>query len=344
MLLKLLDLMYDGTGSTEFVPKTLSGASRNQQGVITVVMMDTMLTQPSDIREAVSSSEKTSGVPNPPAMATGSVGDSQPVAAPAPGGNCCAPMAYSGLIIPQKGGLMDIKMGSVTVGASIDQEAVSSSVGVLRVPNTPLAGTGVDGGDQTVAVEPPGGKGPLTVLTGMEEETSDKQKDHGTSPAQKRLPQTSMITPRISRHIPINKAHLEYINSDPDAIKGIKNTRPCSEDNGETCVSMMVNHRNQGEPPSTKVYECIQKFYKLLCKADPMATINPLYDKEEEDAHKFIPTTDPVAFPSDMLGLHNPIQISNLYTMSPANGKDDRRTPSYNARLLWCCGLLPSTP
>jgi hypothetical protein len=101
-----------------------------------------------------------------------------------------------------------------------------------------------------------------------------------------------MVTPMISRHIPINKAHLEYMNSTPDAIKGIKNTCPRSGGNEETFVSMTVNHRNQGESPSTKVYEGIQKFYKYFHKADPMAPINLLYNKEEEDAHKFVPVTD----------------------------------------------------
>jgi hypothetical protein len=33
------------------------------------------------------------------------------------------------------------------------------------------------------------------------------------------------------------------------------------------------------------------------------------------------------AFPSNMLGLHNHIQISNLYNMSPANRKDDKGNP-----------------
>ncbi len=90
---------------------------------------------------------------------------------------------------------------------------------------------------------------------------------------------------------------------------------------------MTVNHRNQGKSPSTKVYKCIQKFYVYLHKADPTATINPLYNKEEEDAHKFVPIIDPDAFPSNMLCLHNHIQISNLYTMSPVNGKDDKGNP-----------------
>jgi hypothetical protein len=121
----------------------------------------------------------------------------------------------------------------------------------------------------------------------------------------------------------INEAHLAFIDSNSDAIKGIKNTRPSSGGNGKTFVSMMVNHRNQGKFPSIKVYECNQKFYEYLHKADPMATINPLYDEEEEDEYKFVPITKPSSFPSDMLELHNHIQIRNLYTMSPANGNND---------------------
>jgi hypothetical protein len=83
---------------------------------------------------------------------------------------------------------------------------------------------------------------------------------------------------------------------------------------------MMVDHRNQGESPSTKVYQCNQKFYEYLHKVDPTATINLLYDKEEEDARKFVPITDPAALPYDMLGLHNHIQICNSYTMSRGSG------------------------
>jgi hypothetical protein len=56
-----------------------------------------------------------------------------------------------------------------------------------------------------------------------------------------------MVTPRISQHIPINESHLAFINSNSNAIKGIKNTCPHSRGNEKTCVSMMVNHRNQGE-------------------------------------------------------------------------------------------------
>jgi hypothetical protein len=58
-----------------------------------------------------------------------------------------------------------------------------------------------------------------------------------------------------------------------------------------------------------------------------MATSNLLYDKDKEDAHKFVPLTDPTAFPSNMLGLHNHIQICNSYTISPANRRDDKGNP-----------------
>jgi hypothetical protein len=92
-------------------------------------------------------------------------------------------------------------------------------------------------------------------------------------------------------------------------------------------MSMRVNHRNQGESPSTKVYECIQIIYEYLHKADPMATINPLYNKEEEEGHKFVTITEPTSFSFNMLGLHYHILICNSYTMSPANGNDDEGKP-----------------
>ena len=75
------------------------------------------------------------------------------------------------------------------------------------------------------------------------------------------------------------------------------------------------------------MYESICKFYEYLHKADPTATINLLYDEEEGDAHKFDPITNPNAFPSDMMGLHNHVQIGNSYTMSPASGKDKDGNP-----------------
>jgi hypothetical protein len=61
------------------------------------------------------------------------------------------------------------------------------------------------------------------------------------------------------------------------------------------------------------------KILQVPPQVDPTATINRLEDEEEEDAHKFVPITNP--------GLHNHIQINNLYTMSLANGKDDKGNP-----------------
>jgi hypothetical protein len=139
----------------------------------------------------------------------------------------------------------------------------------------------LEGEDQTAAGELAWGKEPPTASTEMEVDILDGKRSPGISPVRKGPIQSLMVTPRISWHIPINEAHLAFINSDLDAIKGIKNTRPCSGGNGETFVSMTVNHRNQGKSLSIKVYKCIQKFYKYLHKVDPIAKINPLYNEEE---------------------------------------------------------------
>jgi hypothetical protein len=58
-----------------------------------------------------------------------------------------------------------------------------------------------------------------------------------------------------------------------------------------------------------------------------MATINPLYNEEEEDGHKFVLITKPSLFPSNMLRLHIHIQICNSYTMRPAKRDDDEGNP-----------------
>jgi hypothetical protein len=80
-------------------------------------------------------------------------------------------------------------------------------------------------------------------------------------------------------------------------------------------------------PQALKCMNVFKKNCKYLHKADRIVTINPLYDEEEEDGHKFVPITEPSSFPSNMLGLHNHIQICNSYTMSPENGNDDEGDP-----------------
>jgi hypothetical protein len=164
--LESLNLLYDSTVSTEVVPRILSGVSGNQQGVITGVMTNIVLTQPTSIREAVNSGKKASGAVDPLPITTGSVGASQSVAAPPSESKGCAPMADLGLTIPQRGGPADIEMTSATGRTSINHVPLSLGGGVHRVPTTSLVGIGEDGEDETVAWEPTGGKGPLRVLQG----------------------------------------------------------------------------------------------------------------------------------------------------------------------------------
>ena len=91
----------------------------------------------------------------------------------------------------------------------------------------------MDGEDQRAAVVLPGGKGPETELPGREVKIFYEQRELETSLVQRKPLQTSMITPKISQHIPINEAHLEYINSNLEAIRGSQNMRPRSGGNGE---------------------------------------------------------------------------------------------------------------
>ncbi len=69
-------------------------------------------------------------------------------------------------------------------------------------------GNGADSEDQTAAGESAGGKGPPMPSTEMEDDRLDGNKGPETSPAWKGPIQSSVVTPRISGHIPINEAHL----------------------------------------------------------------------------------------------------------------------------------------
>ncbi len=201
MSLKLLDLPFKGTLSTEVISRILPGASGNQQGASTGTTTDTVLTQLSNIREVMNLGVMATRAVDPPASATGSVRDGQ-VVAPS-GGKGSAPMADLDLTIPHdRGGPMDIEMTGATAGASHDQVPLSLSGGVHRIHTTSLVGIGVDSEDQTAAGAPAGGKGPLTVSTEIDIVTLDEKKGLETSLAQKRPPQSCMVTPGISRHIP----------------------------------------------------------------------------------------------------------------------------------------------
>jgi hypothetical protein len=196
------------------------------------------------------------GVVHPLATVTGSVRDGQPIAPTGSGGG--ATIVDHNMTIPQEsGGQRDIGITGATSGIGHDQALRVLNGGVHRVPAISLVGNGVDGKDQTETGDLSGGKGPPMASKEMEVDMPDGKKCPEISPAWKGPIQSSMVTPRISWHIPINEAHLAYITSNSDAIKGIKNTRPHSRGNEETFVSMAVNHSNQGKSLSIKVYECI---------------------------------------------------------------------------------------
>jgi len=148
------------------------------------------------------------------------------------------------------------------------------------------------------------------------------------SPRANNALRSSMVTPKVTRMIPIDVAHLNYINTEEVACQGIRNVRPCSKGTGETFVSMTVIHKKQGVASSVRVYECIKGLYSLLHKADPSVQLNPLYEVEEDDAIKFLPIGDPSALPLDMIGLGNCVQIGNAYTMSPAFSTNDVSLPT----------------
>jgi hypothetical protein len=195
------------------------------------------------------------GVVHPLATATGSVERGKPIAPTESRGG--ATIVNHDMATPQEsGGQANMEMTGATSGLGHNQAPQGLDGGVHRVSVISLVGKGVDGEDQTAAGELAWGKETPTALTEMEVNIIlDEKRSLEISPAQKGPIQSLMVTPRISWHVPINDTHLAFINSDSDAIKGIKNTCQCSGGNGETFVSIMVNHRNQGKSLSIKVYE-----------------------------------------------------------------------------------------
>jgi hypothetical protein len=104
---------------------------------------------------------------------------------------------------------------------------------------------------------------------------------------------------------------------------------------GKPFVSMTVNHRNQGESPSTKVYECIQKFYDYLHKADPTATITRCTMKRKRMATSLSQLLNPP--PSLLIYLASTITYRSA-TRTPRvwqTGTMTRGTPSPTYVVLW---------
>ncbi len=182
--LELLNLPYDGMPSTMVILRTPSGASGNWQCNSMEAAMDSVLAQPSNIREAVNPGVRAIGAVDPPASTTGPVGDGQLVAPTGSGGS--ATIVDLNLTIPQEsGGQMNIEMTGTTSGVGHNQALQGLDGGVHRVPAISLVGNGADGEDQTAAGESASGKRPPTASTEMEVDTLDGNKGPETSPARK---------------------------------------------------------------------------------------------------------------------------------------------------------------
>jgi hypothetical protein len=163
--------------------------------------------------------------------------DGQLIAPTGSGGS--ATIVDHDMTIPQESGRQtDMEMTGAISGIGHNQALLGLGEGVHWVPDISLVGNSVDGEDQTAAGESAGDKAPPMASTEMEVDMPDGKKGPEISPAWKGPIQSLMVTPRISWHIPINEAHLAFINSNSDAIKGIKNTHPCRRGNGKTFMSI----------------------------------------------------------------------------------------------------------
>ncbi len=255
VLLVLLNLPYDSTPSTTVTLDTPFGASGYQR-TSTEAETDYKRAQPSNIQDVANLGETSTMAVHPISTATGSVKHGQPIGSTGSRGG--ATIVDHNMTTPQEsGGQADTEMTGAISGVGHNQALQGLDGGVHRVSAISLVGKGVDGEDQTAAGELAWGKEPPTVSTEMEVNILDEERSLEITPAQKGPIQSLMVTPWISWHIPINEAHLALINSNLDAIKGIKNTCPCSGGDGETFMSMTMKHKNQGKSQSIKVYECI---------------------------------------------------------------------------------------
>jgi hypothetical protein len=102
MVLKLLNLPYDGTPSTTVISRTPSSASRNVQCTGTEAATNSVHAQPSNIQKVVNPGVRATRAVDPPAVATGPVGDGQLVVPTGGGGS--ATIVNLDLTIPQESG------------------------------------------------------------------------------------------------------------------------------------------------------------------------------------------------------------------------------------------------
>ena len=103
------------------------------------------------------------------------------------------------------------------------------------------------------------------------------------------------------------------------------NLCPRSSGNGVTIASIAIFHRDSSVDLGLNVYKCLKQVFELLLCANPRSTVLPLYADEAGVAIARITTI--TAYPADVLGLGNYVQISNPYTLSKIVGKDGEGNP-----------------
>jgi hypothetical protein len=126
-------------------------------------------------------------------------------------------------------------------------------------------------------------------------------------------------SPAYPQQIPLKTRALVAMQTPLATVDIPHNLKPRSSGNRITFASIAIFHRDSLVDPGVNVYECL-KVFELLLRADPRATVLPLYANEA--GVRIAPIITDAAYPTDVLGLSNYAQISNPYTLSKVVEKD----------------------
>ena len=141
-----------------------------------------------------------------------------------------------------------------------------------------------------------------------------------------RPPHTSILcSPAQPKNIPLNTVALESICNLMVTVDTPQNLHPWNSGNGVKFTSIAIFHRDPSVNPGVNMYRGLKKVFEMLLHTDPRSDILPLYADEAGVAIARITTI--TAYPADVLGLGNYVQISNPYTLSKIVGKDGEGNP-----------------
>jgi hypothetical protein len=133
---------------------------------------------------------------------------------------------------------------------------------------------------------------------------------------------SALRTPK-NRAILLNTDALAAIRN-TQAVLVYRNIQPKSTSNSITFASMTIYHKVHGADPGATVYGCFKGTFKLLFKVDPSTSIQALY-KDKGSLTMLTSLIESLCgLPSDIIGLAAYVQGSNVYTLSPVFGKDDK--------------------